>query len=122
MVYCLGLLTFIARGLSSISSPGTKIPHASWPKKKEEEERNILHQLASHIQHACSVTCDSLQPYGLCLPRLLCPWDFSRQEYWNGLPFPTPGSLPNPEFKPTSLASPELAGRFSTTALAEKPL
>ena len=28
--------------------------------------------------------------------RLLRPWDFSRQEYWSGLPFPSPGDLPNP--------------------------
>ena len=27
---------------------------------------------------------------------LLCPWDFSRQEYWNGLPFPSPGNLLDP--------------------------
>ena len=26
----------------------------------------------------------------------LCPWDFSRQEYWTGFPFPSPGDLPNP--------------------------
>ena len=37
---------------------------------------------------------------------------FSRQEYWSGLPFPTPGDLPNPESEP---ASPALAGRFFTT-------
>ena len=30
--------------------------------------------------------------------------EFSRQEYWSGLPFPSPGVLPNPEIKPTSLA------------------
>ena len=30
---------------------------------------------------------------------------FSRQEYWNGLPFPSPGSLPNPGIEP---GSPEL--------------
>ena len=35
---------------------------------------------------------------------------FSRQEYWSGLPFPSPGDLPNPGIKPTSLASPALAG------------
>ena len=29
---------------------------------------------------------------------------FSRQEYWNGLPFPSPGDLPNPGIKPGSLA------------------
>ena len=37
---------------------------------------------------------------------------FSRQEYWSGLPFPSPGDLPGPGIKPVSLA---LAGRFSTT-------
>ena len=36
----------------------------------------------------------------------------SRQEYRNGLPFPSPGDLPNPGFKPVSRA---LAGRFFTT-------
>ncbi len=29
---------------------------------------------------------------------------FSRQEYWSGLPFPTPGDLPNPGIKPGSPA------------------
>ena len=29
---------------------------------------------------------------------------FSRQEYWNGLPFPSPGDLPNPEIEPRSPA------------------
>ena len=27
---------------------------------------------------------------------------FFRQEYWSGLPFPSPGDLPNPEMEPTS--------------------
>ena len=29
---------------------------------------------------------------------------FSRQEFWNGLPFPSPGDLPDPEIEPRSLA------------------
>ena len=29
---------------------------------------------------------------------------FSRQEYWSGLPFPSPGDLPDPLIKPVSLA------------------
>jgi len=29
---------------------------------------------------------------------------FSRQEYWSGLPFPSPGDLPHPGIKPGSLA------------------
>ena len=28
--------------------------------------------------------------------------EFSRQEYWNGLPFPSPGDLPHPGIKPRS--------------------
>ena len=38
--------------------------------------------------------------------------EFSRQEYWSGLPFPSPGHLPNPGIKPVSLMSPALAGGF----------
>ena len=38
--------------------------------------------------------------------------EFSRQEYWSGLPFPTPEDLPDPGVEPVSLASPALAGRF----------
>ena len=40
---------------------------------------------------------------------------FPRQEYWGGLPFPTPGDPPDPGIEPASLASPALAGRFFTT-------
>ena len=45
----------------------------------------------------------------------------STQEYWSGLPFPPPGDLPNPGIKPTSFASPALAGRFFTTEPPGKP-
>ena len=41
---------------------------------------------------------------------------FSRQEYWSGLPFPSPGDLPDPGIKPASLMSPVLAGGFFTTS------
>ena len=41
---------------------------------------------------------------------------FSRQEYWSGLPFPSPGNLPNPESEPASLTSHALARRFFTTS------
>ena len=30
---------------------------------------------------------------------------FSRQEYWNGLPYPSPGNLPNPGIEPVPPAS-----------------
>ena len=40
---------------------------------------------------------------------------FSRQEYWSGLPFPPPRDLPDPGIKPTSPTSPALAGISFTT-------
>ena len=40
---------------------------------------------------------------------------FSRQEYWSGLSFLSPGDLPNPEIEPTSPVSPSLAGSFFIT-------
>ncbi|ELR46456.1 hypothetical protein M91_05097, partial [Bos mutus] len=42
--------------------------------------------------------------------------EFSRQEYWSGLPFPPPGDLPNPGIEPMSLVSPALASGFFTTS------
>ena len=47
--------------------------------------------------------------------------EFSRQEYWSGLPFPPPGNLPDPGIKPRSLRSPALAGRFFTTSTSGEP-
>ena len=61
---------------------------------------------------AQSVMSNSLWPRGQAPLSMI----FSRQEYWNGLPFPAPGHLLNPEMKPMSLEFPALAGRFFTTA------
>ena len=47
-----------------------------------------------------------------CLPSM----EFSRQESWSGLPFPTPGDLPGPKIEPMSLASPPLTSEFFTTS------
>ena len=43
---------------------------------------------------------------------------FPRQEYWSGLPFPTPVDLPDPRIEPTSLMPPALAGRFFLTTVS----
>ena len=42
--------------------------------------------------------------------------DFSRQEYWSGLPLPSPGVLPFPGIEPTPPTFPASAGRFLTSA------
>ena len=45
----------------------------------------------------------------------LVSMEFSRQEYWSGLPFPSPGDHPDPGIKAAALSSPELTGRFFTS-------
>ena len=44
---------------------------------------------------------------------------FSRQEYWSGLPFPSPGDLPNPGIEPGSLA---FQADALTSELPRKPV
>ena len=48
-----------------------------------------------------SVVSDSLRPHGLYVAHQAPPsMGFSRQEYWSGLPFPSPGDLPDPGIEP----------------------
>ena len=51
-------------------------------------------------------------PYGPPDPSV---HSISQQAYWNGLPCPSPGDLPDPGTTPLSLTSPALAARFFTT-------
>ena len=44
-----------------------------------------------------------LTEHGLYPSRLLCPWGFSRQQYWSGLPCPPPVDLPDPGTEVRSL-------------------
>ena len=41
---------------------------------------------------------------------------FSKQEYWSGLLFPSPGDLSDPGIEPMSLTCPVLVGEFFTTS------
>ena len=47
---------------------------------------------------------------------------FSRQEYWSGLPFPTPGDLPDPGIKPMSFYVSWIADGFFTIDPPGKPI
>ena len=50
-----------------------------------------------------SVMSNSMTPWTVAHQAPL-PMEFSRQEYWSGLPFPSPGDIPNPGIKPLSPA------------------
>ena len=65
-----------------------------------------------------------------CVQLFVTPWtvahqaslseEFSRKDYWSGLPFPALGDLPNEGIEPTSLGFPTLAGEFFTIASPNK--
>ena len=61
--------------------------------------------------HMCPGVSDSLQSY----EQAPLSMDFSRQEYWCGLPFPPPGYLPDRAIEPKALVSPALAAEFFTS-------
>ena len=65
------------------------------------------------LLQSCLTLCD---PMGCSSPGSSVH-GISRQEYWSGLAFLTPGDLPDPGIEPSSLASPALTGGFFTTVL-----
>ena len=73
-----------------------------------------------HMGFCCLVTkpCPTLETLWTVACQVPLSLEFSRQEYLSGLPFSSPGDLPDPSIEPVSLA---LAGRFFTTELSVKP-
>ena len=75
-------------------------------------QRHMLNRF-SHVQlFAIPWTADGQAPLFMGFPR---------QEYWSGLPFPSPGNLPKQGIEPTSSAAPTLASGFFTTEPPRKP-
>ena len=52
------------------------------------------------VAQSCLSLCDPLD----CSLQAPLSLGFSRQEYWSGLPFPSPGDLPDPGIEPVSSA------------------
>ena len=67
-----------------------------------------------------TLLCDIICKYQLCLTlqtlahQVPLSMELSRQEYWTGLPFPSPGDLPNPGTEPASHVISCIAGRLFT--------
>ena len=85
---------------------------------------SVLQAFFSLLSHSVmSDFCNSMEP-----TRLLCPWRFSRKEYWSGLPCPPPGDLPNPGIKPRTAALQadflpfEPPGKLINTGVGSLPL
>ena len=85
-------------------------PHNSADLSLKDAGESLCTQLLSPVQTFASPQTVS--------PQTPLSKEFSGQEYWSGLPFPTPGDLPDPGIKPGPPAFPALAGGFF---IAEPP-
>ena len=80
-----------------------------------DEEKRLSHVLSQ----VCMCALVSVIPWSVACQATLS-MEYSRQEYRNGLPFPTPEDLPEPGLKPVSLASPSLTHGFFTNWATQK--
>ena len=70
---------------------------------------------------ACVCVCVCVAPWATAHQAPLS-MKLSGQEYWSGVPFLTPGDLPNPGIKPASPTSPALqADSFTAESLGKFP-
>ena len=95
----------------------------------DEEIQNYLQTAVfCAVVLSCSVVSDSFRhdcqaPLQTVACQAPLSTEFSRQDYWSGLPFPTSGVLASPGIEPMSFEFPELASAFftiSTTWQAHK--
>ena len=113
---CVGFsLVEVSEGFSVVMEHGLQVPGLQW-----------LWLMGSRAQ-AQQLWCMDLPwvSYGVFLWTIarqatLSMWFSREEEYWNGVWYPPPGDLPDPEIEPMSLMSPALAGWFFiTTAIWE---
>ena len=79
----------------------TKIPILIELTCNLEKTDNKQAESESEVAQSCLTLCDRMD----CVAYQVPPSKgFSRQEYWSGLPFPTPGDLPDPGIEPGSPA------------------
>ena len=90
----------------NLASPPNDTPSPVW------KPIPVALSCAKSVQ-SCLTLCD---PVDCIAHQAALSMGFSRQEYWSGLPFPSPGDLPHPGIEPESLGSPALADRFFTTS------
>ena len=72
---------------------------APWKKSYDQPEKK-KRKKESEVAQACPTLCNPMD----CSPSGSSVHGIIRQEYWSGLPFPSPGDLPNPGIEPRSPA------------------
>ena len=77
-------------------------PRKTKPKERPEHKTKGINRVCVRVlvTQLCPTLCDSMDTVAAVACQALLSMEFSRQEYWSGLPFPSPGDLPDPGIKP----------------------
>ena len=87
------------------SPPGSSLHRILQARTLEWAAISLSKRNQKEWKWSLSVVSNSLKPHGLYVAYQVPPsMEFSRQEYWSGLPFPSPGDLPYPGIEPRSPA------------------
>ena len=97
-----------------IADSGILVWRISW-----SEDLTHMNYLKTNICVLVTQSCPTLCNPMDCSPPGSSVMEFSRQEYWSGLPFPSPEDLPHPGIKPRS---PTLQADALTCVAPRKPL
>ena len=109
-----------SRKISKTLVSGCK-PHIhEFQEHLEEEKKSVAQRLFLLLFSRVQLFCKK-SPYGLQPARLLPPWNSPGKNTGGGLPFLSPGDLPNTRIKPCRDQSPALAGVFFTIKPSQKP-
>ena len=106
------------------SIPGQELrPHTPCCVAKAFKKQHVItgrHEIQKTTSACvCSVVSNSATPWTVALQASLS-MGFSRSEYWGGLPFPSPGDLPDPGVKPSFLAE-RITGIIVVNSFIWKP-
>ena len=77
---------------------------SEFPRQAAKDKHTFFFRALVRLLFSCYVVSDSLVTPWTVAHKAPLSMGFPKQEYWNGLPFPTPGDLPNPGIELTSLA------------------
>ena len=108
MIQWLGLSSH-CQGSGSIPGQGIKIPQAVWSKKKKKRGKSAPTCPHKSIPRGCCYLVAKLCLTSFATPQTVThqvplSMVFSKQVYWSGLPFSSPGDIPDPGIKPVSPA------------------
>ena len=91
-----------------------------WKRKKHADSLLVVYILLLLLLFSHQVVSNSETPWTVARQAPLC-MGFPRQKYCSGLPFPSPGDLPDPGIKPATPVSSVLAGRYFTLSHQGSP-